>query len=97
VNAYLTQPLRKKHGIDWHEEYILGLVHHAQPVRVSAVLGVSNEVMVQATSHKYLTQLINKGLLHHTMGDDKRIKMVGLTKKGSKVIEDIAHVSLSLP
>lgn len=97
MNAYLTQPVRKKHGIDWQEEYILGLVHHAQPVRVSAVLGVSNEIMVQATSHKYLTQLINKGLLEHTIGDDKRIKMVGLTKKGTKVIEDIAHVSLSLP
>lgn len=97
MNAYLTQPLRKKHGIEWHEEYLLGLVHHAQPVRVSAVLGVSNEVMTQATAHKYLTQLVDKKLLEHSIGDDKRIKMLGLTKKGNKVIEDIAHVSLSLP
>ena len=97
MNAYLTQPLRKKHGIEWHEEYILGLVHHTQPVRVTAVLGVSNEVMTQATAHKYLTQLVDKNLLEHTIGDDKRIKMLGLTKKGNKVIEDIAHVSLSLP
>jgi hypothetical protein len=93
MNAYLTQPVRKKHGLDWQEEYILGLVDHGDVVRVSTVLDVSSEVMTQATAHKYLTQLVDKQLIKHNIGDDKRIKVLTLTPKGEKIIKELANVS----
>lgn len=93
MNAYLTQTIRDKHGIDWQEEYILGLVNHTKTIRVTHVLTTAFEVMTHATAHKYLTQLINKGLLKHDIGNDKRIKMLKLTPKGDKVIKEIANVS----
>ena len=93
MNAYLTQPVRKKHGIDWQEEYILGMVSHMKTTKVMEVLSVSNEIMTNATTHKYLTQLIDKGLLKHDIGMDKRIKMLKLTAKGEKAIKEIANVS----
>lgn len=93
MNAYLTQPVRKKHGIDWQEEYILGLLGHKRMMRVTEVLGASIEVMTNATTHKYLTQLLNKDFVAHHIGSDKRIKEVKLTKKGEKVIKELSNVS----
>lgn len=96
MNAYLTQRVRDKHGIDWNEEYLLGLVNHLNTVKVMNILAVAFEVMTHATTHKYLSQLIEKGYLMHTVGDDKRVKVVTLTKKGEKLIKELADVS-SLP
>jgi len=93
MNAYLTQPVRIKHGIEWQEEFILGLVSHRKMARVTDVLGASSEIMTHATSHKYLTQLLDKSLVEHDIKGDKRIKMVVLTKKGEKVIKELANVS----
>ena len=93
MNIYMTQPVRKKHGVSWEEEYILGLVNHGDVVRVTTVLDVSNEVMTQATTHKYLTQLVDKQLIKHNIGDDKRIKVLTLTPKGEKIIKELANVS----
>ena len=92
MNAYLTQPLRKKHGIDWQEEYILGLVDYEGSVRVCGILDKSNEVMTQATTHKYLTQLIDKKLLEHKVVDDRRVKIVTLTKKGINILKEISSI-----
>jgi predicted transcriptional regulator len=93
MNAYLTQPVRIKHGIEWQEEFILGLVSHKRTIRVTEILGASSEVMTNATSHKYLTQLLEKDLVKHDLKKDKRIKMVVLTKLGEKVIKELANVS----
>ena len=93
MNIYLTQPVRKKHDINWHEEYILGLVNHAKTANVSNVLDISNEVMTQATAHKYLSQLIVKGYVIHVLNRDKRVKTVTMTRKGDKVIKELANVS----
>ena len=93
MNAYLTQAVRSKHGISWQEEYLLGLVGHKRMMQVSEVLSASKEAMTNATTHKYLTQLIDKGLAKHDLRADKRIKMVVLTKAGEKLIREIANVS----
>lgn len=93
-NIYLTQKVRDKHRINWHEEYILGLVAHQRGMSVSPLLTVAREVMTQATTHKYLTQLIDKKYLKHDLRADKRIKVVKLTDKGEKYIREIANVSV---
>lgn len=95
-NIYETQPVRKKHGISWEEEYILGLVAHADTVRVSAILGIANEVMTQATTHKYLTQLLDKKYLKHVVGDDKRVKVVELTRAGIRFLDELTNDSVSV-
>ena len=97
MNIYMTQPVRKKHGVSWEEEYILGLVDHTENVSVSKVLSIAKEAMTQATTHKYLTQLIDKGMLKHNIGDDRRIKVLGLTKAGIKYLDELSDASVSLP
>lgn len=96
MNIYMTQPVRKKHGVSWEEEYILGLVDHAESATVSKVLELAKEAMTQATTHKYLTQLIDKRMLEHIVGDDRRIKVLGLTKAGRKYLDEVEGVDLSV-
>jgi DNA-binding MarR family transcriptional regulator len=92
----MTQPVRKKHGVSWEEEYILGLVDHAESATVSKVLELAKEIMTEATTHKYLTQLIDKRMLEHLIGLDKRIKVLGLTKAGRKYLDEVEGVDLSM-
>ena len=92
-NIFITQKVRHKHGVSWEEEYILGLIAHSQRLNVSEVIAASNQVMTQATAHKYLTQLVDKQLIKHNIGDDKRIKVLTLTPKGEKIIKELANVS----
>ena len=96
MNIYMTQPVRKKHGVSWEEEYILGLVDHAESATVSKVLELAKEIMTEATTHKYLTQLIDKRMLEHLIGLDKRIKVLGLTKAGRKYLDEVEGVDLSM-
>ena len=97
MNIYMTQPVRKKHGVSWEEEYLLGLVDHTENVTVSKVLELAKEAMTQATTHKYLTQLIDKRMLEHIVGDDRRIKVLGLTRTGIRYLDELSNVSVSLP
>ena len=92
-NIFITQKVRHKHGVSWEEEYILGLIAHSQRLNVSEVIAASNQVMTQATTHKYLTQLIDKDYLKHDHKIDRRVKIVLLTAKGEKYIREIANVS----
>ena len=97
MNIYMTQPVRTKYGICWEEEYILGLVDHAENPSVTKVLSLAKEAMTEATTHKYLTQLIDKRMLEHLIGLDKRIKVIGLTKAGSRYLNELSNVSVPLP
>ena len=97
MNIYMTQPIRTKYGICWEEEYILGLVDHAENATVSKVLELAKEVMTEATTHKYLTQLIDKRMVEHLVGLDKRIKVLGLTKAGVRYLDELSNASVPLP
>lgn len=96
-NIYMTQPVRKKHGLCWEEEYLLGLIDHADVVKVMTVLGIASEVMTNATAHKYLTQLVDKKYIKHVVGDDKRVKTLELTRAGIRFLDELSDVSVSLP
>lgn len=97
MNIYMTQPVRNKHGLCWEEEYLLGLVDHADRVKVMEVLSTAKEVMTHATAHKYLTQLLDKKYLKHIVGDDKRIKMLELTRSGIRYLDEVSGVAVSMP
>ena len=97
MNIYMTQPVRTKYGICWEEEYVLGLVDHAEDASVTKVLSLAKEVMTEATTHKYLTQLIDKRMLEHLVGLDKRIKVLGLTKAGVRYLDELSNASVPLP
>lgn len=96
MNIYMTQPVRKKHGISWEEEYILGMVDHMEPIKVMDILSNANEVMTNATTHKYLTQLMDKKLLKHVVSKDKRVKKVELTSAGSKYLNEVSNDTVSM-
>lgn len=92
-NIYLTQPVRSKHDICWQQEFILGMVCHLGYANVSEILTKSKDVMTQATTHKYLTNLIDRELLEHTASSDRRVKKVKATAKGRKIIKELADVN----
>lgn len=94
MNAWLTQPIRKQFGITWQEEYILGMVGDTEYISVTVILDRANEVITQATTHKYLTQLIKKNLLKHKVNPygDRRIKLVTLTGKGVKFLNTLNNL-----
>lgn len=96
MNIYMTQPVRKKHGISWEEEYLLGLIDHAEEVKVTAILGIANEVMTLATTHKYLTQLLDKKFIKHKVGKDKRVKIVTLSRAGIRFLDEVSNDSVSV-
>jgi predicted transcriptional regulator len=91
MNAYLTQPIRAKFGVTWQEEYLMGMVANTEKVSVTNILAKANEVMTLATTHKYLTQLIDKKMLTHKVEKDKRVKFVTLTSKGVKFLNTISE------
>ncbi len=97
MNIYMTQPVRKKHSLCWEEEYLLGLVDHADKVKVMEVLSIAKEVMTNATTHKYLTQLLEKKYIKHVVGDDKRVKMLELTRAGIRFLDEVSGVTVSMP
>ena len=97
MNIYMTQPVRKKHGLCWEEEYLIGLVDHADKIKVMEVLGIANEVMTHATTHKYLSQLLDKKYIKHVVGADKRVKMVELTRSGIRFLDEVSGVAIPMP
>lgn len=65
MNAYETQPIRKRHKITWQEEYILGMINVEAPLGTMAILNIADiqGVMSSATTHKYLKKLVAKKLV----------------------------------
>jgi len=59
-------------------------------------LELAKEAMTQATTHKYLTQLIDKRMVEHIVGDDKRIKVLGLTRAGIRYLDELSNASVSM-
>ena len=90
MNAYETQPVRKAYGVNFNEEYIMGMVDREGAIAVTDILSRSSEIMTLATTHKYICQLIDKGLLKHSQNkEDMRVKLVIMTKKGINFIKEL--------
>ena len=91
MNIYQTHPVRSKHSLCWQEEYLIGLLATAvNPVPTTEVLSQAKEAMVLATSHKYLTQIINKQYAETVDADgDKRFTLVRLTNRGMDYLTEL--------
>jgi DNA-binding MarR family transcriptional regulator len=92
MNAYVTQPVRRRSRICWQEEYILGMVQVEGPIGTTGVLKIALErgIMSQATSHKYLKKLVTKKLLIEKPDvRDRRGWVLSVSAKGEGVLEEI--------
>jgi DNA-binding MarR family transcriptional regulator len=79
---YRTQPIRDKHGVNWHEELLLGAVEALGETWTNDVIDSVRSTMSSNTAHKYITQLVDKGYLKQTRSTkDKRFANVDLTQK----------------
>jgi len=95
MSLYLTQPLRKKHGIVWQEEYVLWLLDHEGCLLTNKLLDKALEygVMSMATAHKYLTIMVDRKYIEQKRDkDDKRNVYVNLTDKGVNFLKEIRGV-----
>lgn len=91
MNIYQTHPVRSKHSLCWQEEYLIGLLATTnEPVPTTEVLSQAKEAMVLATSHKYLTQIIDKKYAETVVANnDKRFTLVRLTARGFGYLEEL--------
>lgn len=89
---YESQPVRDKHKLTWHEEYLLGVIAAVKESFITEVMQHATEAMAEATAHKYLTQLAdNKFLIQERSKEDKRYIRVTLTDKARKFLRELQH------
>jgi DNA-binding MarR family transcriptional regulator len=92
VSYYKTNPVRKRHGFTWREEYLLGLLQEKGEIPTKDVLAHAGEAMSENTSHKYLTKLIGGGyVLPLEDADDKRFVFVRITEKGRAYLKELGY------
>lgn len=94
MNAFDTQVIRKKHGVDWNEEYIIAMVHHSEDMNTSRVLNIARiqKVMSTATAHKYLMSAIKKKfLLKKQDKEDRRGVHIVVSASGERFLEEIKN------
>lgn len=91
INIYATQGLRVEHGIDWAEEYILGLVAATADLSTTAAMVVAREAMSPNTAFKHITNLVQKGYLEQGSIPDNRYKPLSLSKKGEDYLNKLRY------
>ena len=92
MDAFSTQIIRKKHGVDWNEEYIVGMVYHNEGINTSRVLNIAGlqKVMSSATAHKYLMSAIKKKLLLQKQDkEDRRGVQLVVSASGERFLKEI--------
>ncbi|MBS1706327.1 MAG: winged helix-turn-helix transcriptional regulator [Armatimonadetes bacterium] len=92
LQAALVEPKLKKLGIGWTTFQLLSAVHgagtEASQAEVARRLGVT-----PATLSESVTQHVEKGLLEQTKNSsDKRLKVLVLTKKATKVLSQVMNL-----
>lgn len=92
MNLYKTNPVRKRHGFTWREEYLLGLLQEKGEVPTKDVLTHAGEAMSENTTHKYLMKLIVGGyVLPLEDSDDKRFVYVRITERGTDFLKELQY------
>lgn len=92
MNFFVTNPVRKRHGFSWREEYLLGLLEKLGEVPTKEVLEQAGESMSENTTHKYLTQLVTGGYVMQLEDkDDKRFVYVRITDKGRDFLKELFY------
>ena len=89
INIYATQGLRGEHGIDWAEEYILGLVASQPDLSTTAAMAVAKEAMSPNTAFKHITNLVQKGYLEQHNIPDNRYKPLRVATKGRDYLTEM--------
>ena len=94
MNIYQSEVIRKRHKISWAEEYILGMIYANESLLTKEALEKAHTVMSLATTHKYLSLLLEKGYVkQNSSKTDKRLAIVVLTKRGTDFIQEVSHVA----
>jgi DNA-binding MarR family transcriptional regulator len=91
---FKSQTVREQYDINWHEELVLGAVASLGETWINDVIDSVRTAMSSNTSHKYVTQLIDKGYLEQTRSKkDKRFVNVKLSKKAVDYLFDIQEAA----
>ena len=94
MNAFKTQKIRNKYHMHWQEEYILGYVDEQGSTNTTSILQNAKQIMSLATTHKYLTNLLSRGLLKQRRNpQDKRITIITLSKQAVDFIKELSHAN----
>ena len=94
MNAYETQTLRFKNRVVWQDEYIIGMISKEAPLSTTGVFKIAEaeNVMSQATTHKYLKRVVAKKLVQEKVAKpDRRANELTLTEKGINFLQEIKH------
>jgi DNA-binding MarR family transcriptional regulator len=92
MNAFDAHPIYKKYDVCWNEDYLLGMVAFDEGLSTLNIMDACAEagVMTPATTHKYIKQLLKKGLVKQVvLKYDRRVRALALTARGSHFLRDV--------
>lgn len=94
MNAFESQHIRNKYGIDWLSEYIIGMINNLGAMNTTRILAMCerHKIMSSATAHKYLKLGVErKLLLQKRSKEDKRGVEFTVAAKGIQFLEELKH------
>ena len=90
MHLFRTQAERNRQNITWIQEYVLGLVSCYSPLSNNEMIKKATGTLSAATTHKYITQLVERGLVSQAVNkEDRRYANLCITKKGIEVLDAI--------
>ena len=94
MNAFESQHIRNKYGIDWLSEYIIGMINTLGAMNTTRILAMCerHKIMSSATAHKYLNSAFDrKQLLQKRNKENKRGVEFTVASKGVQFLEELKH------
>lgn len=92
---FKSQSTRKRLHINWAQEYVLGLVRTHPNCHTSEITQKATEAMSGNTAYKYVTQLVERGLIEQTVDRyDRRFTTLAISETGKDVINEIEQSGL---
>lgn len=90
MHLFRTQSTRNRLNISWIQEYVLGLVSCYSPLSTNEMIKKATGTLSAATTHKYITQLVERGLVKQTVDKkDRRYSSLCITEEGIALLDAI--------
>lgn len=91
MNGYKRQQLLDQHGLNYVEDFIIGLVYEERVINIMDILKkcIDLGICSHATAHKNYKSASDKGYLSIVKGQDHREKRIMLSAKAVAYLEEL--------
>ena len=91
MNGYQRQKLLDQHGLNYFEDFIIGLVYEERVINIMDIIQkcIDMGICSYATAHKNYKTASDKGYLSFVKGQDHREKRIVLSTKAVAYLEEL--------